>query len=129
MNLATNFTHWKPDDLGHIWYICTYGVRDRVRMVGGLFAHRLFGLTRLGWFGKTPEIQLLILAKLNSQDFLCAKPLRERADEALLGRGVHDGEGDFLERSRELAGERSMEKLRHEVSIITEGTAAPRSQD
>jgi hypothetical protein len=98
-------------------------------MVGGLFAHRLFGLTRLSWFGKTPEIQLLILAKLNSQDFLCAKPLRERADEALFRRSIDDGESDFFEGAGELDGDRSMEEFGDEVSVITEGTAAPCSQD
>ena len=51
--------------------------------------------------------------------------LRKRANEALFGRGVHDGEGDFLEGPGEVDGEGSMEKLRDLMAVIAEGSATP----
>ena len=57
------------------------------------------------------------------------KTLRERADEALFRRGIDNGESDFFEGASELDGDRSMEEFGDDVSVISEGTATPRTED
>ncbi len=58
-----------------------------------------------------------------------AEPLREGADEALFGRGIHDGEGDFLEGPREVDGEGAVEEFGDLMSVIAKGSATPGAEN
>ena len=53
------------------------------------------------------------------------EPLSERTDEALLRRGIDDGEGDLLEGTGEFDGKSPMEELGDDVTVIAEGAASP----